>query len=63
MGATFDGYQIELRFDEDDEWLAYLLEMPNVSAFGETPEEALQQLAEAFGLVKEVYEEQGRPIP
>jgi predicted HicB family RNase H-like nuclease len=49
--------------DEDGDWLAYLVEMPNVSAFGESPEAALQELDTAWRLVKESYIEEGKPAP
>jgi predicted HicB family RNase H-like nuclease len=58
-----DGYGVELFLDEDGDWLAHLTEMPNVSAFGATIEEAVAQLEAAWSLVKESYQEEGKPIP
>ena len=38
--ARFDGYAVELFLDEDNDWLAHLVELPGISAFGSTPEPA-----------------------
>ncbi|SRR5579885_838820 len=59
----FDGYGINLFQDGDGDWLAHFMEMPNVSAFGSTPEKALKELKAAWELVKEQYAEEGRPVP
>lgn len=59
----FDGYGVELFVDDDGDWLAHVAELPSVSAFGSTPEEALRELAIAWRLVKESYAEEGKPIP
>jgi predicted HicB family RNase H-like nuclease len=61
--ARFDGYGVELFVDDDGDWLAHFAEMPNISAFGPTPEKALSELATAWRLVKEAYEQEGQPIP
>ncbi|BAZ86873.1 type II toxin-antitoxin system HicB family antitoxin [Dolichospermum compactum] len=49
--------------DEQGDWLAHLQEIPNISAFGDTPEEALQELKLAWELVKEDYQQKGKEIP
>ena len=59
----FDGFTVNLFFDEDDDYLAHFVEMPNVSAFSDTPEGALRELAIAWKCVKESYEEDKEPIP
>jgi predicted HicB family RNase H-like nuclease len=59
----FDGYGVELFIDNDGDWLAHLAELPNVSAFGATPEEALDELAVAWELVKESYRDENKPVP
>jgi predicted HicB family RNase H-like nuclease len=61
--ARFDGYGVELFVDDDGDWLAHFAEMPNISAFGPTPEKALSELATAWRLVKEAYEREGGPVP
>ena len=59
----FDGFAINIFLDEDGDYLAHLVELPNVSAFGPTPTEALAELKEAWGLMKECYREDGVPVP
>ena len=59
----FDGYTVSVYLDEDSEYLAHFVEMPNISAFGETPEEALGELATAWTAVKESYQKHGETIP
>jgi predicted RNase H-like HicB family nuclease len=49
--------------DEQEDWLAYFQEMPNISAFGDTPQEALEELKTAWELTKEYYLAQGLSIP
>lgn len=46
---------IELFKDIDGDWLAKFEELPNVSALGDSPEKALQELQEAWFLMKESY--------
>ena len=59
----FDGFSIALFRDEGDDWLAHFEELPNISAFGASPEEALRELSEAWALMKESYVSHGEPIP
>ncbi len=59
----FDGFMVNVFFDEDGDYLAHLVELPNVSAFGPTPAEALRELKIAWDLMKECYEKDGEPIP
>ena len=59
----FDGFTINLFLDEDGDYLAHFVEMPNVSAFSNTPEGALRELAIAWKCVKESYYEDQEPIP
>jgi predicted RNase H-like HicB family nuclease len=60
---NFDGFTISLYVDEQGDWLAHFQEMPNISAFGDTPLKALKELKEAWELVKEDYQEKGKEIP
>lgn len=60
---VFDGFTINMFFDEDSDYLAHLVELPNVSAFGPTPAKALAELKTAWGLMKECYQMDGEPIP
>ena len=59
----FDGFAINLFLDEDGDYLAHFVEMPNVSAFSDTPEDALKELAVAWEGVKESYRKHHEPIP
>jgi predicted HicB family RNase H-like nuclease len=49
----FDGFTVNVFLDDDGDYLAHFFELPNVSAFGESPEEALAELATAWEGVKE----------
>lgn len=60
---VFDGFSIELFLDDEGEWLAHFVELPNVSAFGNTPEEALHELQESWQGMKESYIKHQEPIP
>ena len=60
---AFDGFAVNIFLDEDGDYLAHLVELPNVSAFGQTPAEALVELKEAWELMKECYREDGIPVP
>lgn len=53
---NFDGFTISLYVDEQGDWLAHFQEMPNISAFGDTPQQALEELKEVWELVKEDYQ-------
>ena len=59
----FDGYAVELFLDEDNDWLAHLVELPGISAFGPTPEKALKELDLAWAAAKESYAARGVEIP
>ena len=49
--------------DEDGDWLAHLVEMPNVSAFADTPQAAIDELEIAWQGIKESYRKQVEEIP
>lgn len=59
----FDGFSVELYLDEDGDWLAHFEELPNISAFGDSPEAALKELETAWLMVKEDYQAEGKPVP
>ena len=59
----FDGFMVNVFFDEDGDYLAHLVELPNVSAFGATPAEALDELKTAWELMKECYQADDEPLP
>ena len=43
MDDRFDGFSVSLHQDSDGAWLACFEERPEISAFGNSPETALQQ--------------------
>lgn len=49
----FDGYAVVLFVDEDNDWLAHITDLPRISAFGPTPEEALEELDVAWAAARE----------
>ena len=59
----FDGYSVNVFLDDDGDYLAHFVEMPNVSAFGDSPEQALHELETAWEGVKESYKKHGEPVP
>lgn len=63
MHDQFDGYSIYLAEDEDGDFLAHFIELPNVSAFASSPEEALKELKVAWEGVKESYRKHNEPVP
>lgn len=63
MDNRFDGFTVHLLLDEDGDWLAHFVELPNISAFAATPEQALDELSIAWEGVKESYRAQGEPVP
>lgn len=64
MDDAFDGFSLHLLHDEQDgDWVAHFVELPTVSAFGETPEKAIQELTTAWKGVKQSYLNQGEQVP
>ncbi|TAN47577.1 MAG: type II toxin-antitoxin system HicB family antitoxin [Methylococcaceae bacterium] len=59
----FDGYSLNIYQDEEGDYLAHFVELPGVSAFADTPEQALDELATAWAGVKESYLKRGEAVP
>ena len=59
----FDGFTVNVFLDENADYLAHFVEMPNVSTFADTPHGALSELAVAWEGVKESYRKHHEPIP
>lgn len=59
----FDRFDIHLLIDEDGDWIAHFIELPNISAGGATPEQAIQELRVAWRLVKDSYQAHRENIP
>lgn len=63
MSDRFDGFSVNLLEDEDGDWLAHFIELPQVSAFSNTPENALHELEVAWEAMKSSYKKRGEAIP
>lgn len=63
MSDKFDGFSVTIIEEDDGDWLAHFVELPHISAAGDTPEEALHELEAAWELLKESYQEDGQEIP
>ena len=59
----FDGFSVSLIQDEEGDWLAHFVELPNISAFANTPVKALSELKTAWEATKESYIRRKEPIP
>ena len=57
-----DGFTINLYFD-GEHWLAHFVEMPEISAYALSPENALKELQCAWDMVKADYVESGETVP
>lgn len=57
-------YSVNIQWsDEDEGYIAVIPELPGVSAFGETPEEAVKEIELAKNAMLKVYEEDGCKLP
>jgi predicted RNase H-like HicB family nuclease len=59
----FGGYAVELFLDEDNDWLAHLVALPAISAFGPSAEIALKELDVAWAAARESCAARGVDIP
>jgi len=61
---TENKYSFKVRYSEEDEgYIAECPEFPGLSAFGETPVEAIREAEIALELFVESYEEEGKGLP
>jgi predicted RNase H-like HicB family nuclease len=56
----FDGCTVELLLDDDNDWLARLVEFTGISAFGPSPKQALKELEVAWTAAKESFANRGQ---
>ncbi len=57
-------YHINIFFDpEDGDYVADVPDFKVVSAFGDTPEDALREVLIALESAIELFEEEGKPLP
>jgi len=59
----YDGFEVKLFFDKDDNWGAVIADLPTLSAFGDTPEKALEELDVVWGMYKECLDDSGESLP
>ena len=59
----FDGYTVNVYLDDDGDWLAHFVELPEVSAFAATAEDALNEFAQAWAGVRLSFEKRGEVVP
>ena len=60
----FDGITVHTWQEPDDkDWMACFVEMPHISAFGPSLEQAIAELSVAWEMVKESCAANGLPIP
>ena len=60
---NFDRFTVKVFLDEDGDYLAHFVELPNGSAFGPTHAKALAELRAAWKLMKECYQDDSLPVP
>jgi predicted HicB family RNase H-like nuclease len=63
MSDEFDGFSIHLLEDNDGDFVAHFVELPNVSASGATASSALSELKIAWKAMKQSYRKHGDEIP
>jgi len=59
----FDGFTIKLLEDESGDFIAHFVELPNISAFGSSPSNAIEELKIAWEETKKSYKENNEQIP
>jgi predicted RNase H-like HicB family nuclease len=62
LAQDFERFTIQLFLDEDNNWMAFFVELPEVSTFGETTEDALKELRAAWALVQASYRDENESI-
>ncbi|MBE9048102.1 type II toxin-antitoxin system HicB family antitoxin [Pleurocapsales cyanobacterium LEGE 10410] len=60
----YQKYSFNLRYSEEDAgYIAICPEFPGLSAFGDTPEEAIEEAKVALELFIDTYKEENKPLP
>lgn len=59
----FDGFTVKLIEDEAGDFVAHFIELPNISAFGDSPSVAIEELKITWEETKQSYKEHGEEIP
>jgi predicted RNase H-like HicB family nuclease len=63
MGTGLADYKILLYAQETGGWVADIPAIPGCHALMESREEALKELEKVFEMIREEYEEAGKPLP
>lgn len=63
MSDKFDGFSIHVVTDSDGDYIAHFVELPNISACGDTVEDAIAELEIAWLAMKESYRKHREEIP
>ncbi len=63
MRDDFDGFSIHIIKDDEGDYVAHFVEMPNVSACGDIAEEAISELKTAWKAMKASYRKHNEAIP
>lgn len=58
-----DDYTIIIRPDDNGTFVAYVPAIPGCHAWGKTSEEARSELPNVFEMIREEYEQAGKPMP
>ena len=61
--STFDGFNVSFTIDEEGDWQATLVELPEVSAFADSADAALYELSVAWNAMKASYRKHNQKIP
>ncbi len=51
-----DNFEANVFLDKDNQYLAYFDKLPNISAFADTKEKAIEELKIAWDVAKETYQ-------
>ncbi len=63
MRNDFDGFSIQIVNDDEGDYIAHFIELPNVSAYGDTPQHAIDELKIAWEAMKKSYRKHNEAIP
>ena len=63
MSERYDEFTVGLFRDDAGDWVAHFNELPEISAFGHSPEAALQEPTQLGGRRTKCTDEEGTPIP
>ena len=59
----FDGFTIKLLEEDDGDFIAHFVELPNISAFSDSPNNAIEELKLVWEETKQSYKDHNESIP